>query len=204
MRPRASYSFLLIGDGGEEDFNDLFDNGYRTGIDIGFQPFPIVTVIVGGSYQRYGGDDVEIGASEASFDDLEIFDFQAGIRVAVPFQIFSAFMGDFQTVKKIVFDDDLDRPGGLKFYVQGTTGGAFNNDVEVKIDGVSSGDFYDDDFIQSSTAETGIEYGWGWGTAYAGVTYQTIDAFDEGDSPLDGDGDNLQTVMMTAGLGLRF
>ncbi len=204
LRPRAGYSFLLIGDGGEENYDDLFDNGYRTGVDIGIQPFPIATFLIGTSYQRHDGETLRIGGSRARFDDLEVFDFQVGVRVSVPFRIFSAFMGDFQEVKRIVLDDNLDRPGGLRLYVQGTTGGAFNNDVEVKIDGANAGDFYDDDFVLSSTAEAGIEYDWAWGNAYAGVTYQSMDAFEEGDSPLDGDGDGLQAVMVTGGLGLSF
>ena len=33
------------------------------------------------------------------------------------------------------------------------------------------------------------------------VTYHAVE---EGDSPLDGDGDGLQAVMVTGGLGLRF
>ncbi len=204
LRPRAGYSFMLIGDGGEENYNDLFDNGYRTGFDIGVQPFPIVTLLLGGSYQQHDGETLNIGGSSVSFDDLEVFDFQLGVRISVPFRIFSAFMGDFQEVKRIVFDDNLDRDGGFRFYIQGTTGGSFNNDVEVEINGASAGDFYDDAFVSSSTAEAGVEYGWGWGTASVGVTYQTIEAFEEGDSPLDGDGDGLQTVMITGGLGLRF
>lgn len=204
LRPRIGYSFMMLGDGGVEDYDDLFDNGYRAGFDIGFQPFPIVTLLAGGSYQQHDGETLDIGGSRVEFDDLELFDFQVGVRVAVPFRIFSAFMNDFEEVKRIVFDDNLDRPGGLRLYIQGTTGGSFNNDVEVKIDGASTGDFYDDDFLRSSTAEAGIEYGWGWGTANVGVTYQRMDAFEEGDSPLDGDGDGLQTVMITGGLGIRF
>ena len=54
-------------------------------------------------------------------------------------------------------------------------------------------------FLDAASASLG-----GWGTASVGVTYQSMDAFEEGDSSLDGDGDGLQTVMITGGLGLRF
>ncbi len=53
------------------------------------------------------------------------------------------------------------------------------------------------------TLEAGLEYGWRWGEAHLGITFQTIDPFNRGDSPLRDDGDAFQAVLLGGGVSLK-
>ena len=204
LTPRFGHSVLLLGDAGVENYTDVFENGFRTGLDIGFQPYPVLTLLVSGSYQHHAGKSQTIGGSRVAFGDLDLFDFHLGVRLDVPFAVFTAFLNDFDAVKRILFDEDIDRPRGLGFYVQGSAGGTLSNNVPVEIDGSRAGNFYDNALLNSTTIEGGLEYDWNWGMAYVGLTYQTMAAFDKGNSPLDDSASGLQSVLVTGGVSLRF
>lgn len=205
IRPTLFYdrSVMFLGDGGVRDYDEMFENGYRTGLDVAVQLFPIVSLLAGGNYQRYGGDSDQTGFGFVEWDDLELYQARAGVRLSIPLQVLFE-LSDFNRVKHILFEEDLWKGQGLVFYLQGTTGFSYNESVSVEIDGVDSGDFYDGGLVLSSGATTGLEYDWSWGSIFAGISYQSVGAFDEGDSPLDGDGGSFEAVHIGGGLSVKF
>jgi hypothetical protein len=85
-------------------------------------------------------------------------------------------------VRKVFFEDNAAAARGLRLYVEGTTGGAFNDEVGAKINGVKVGALYDRGVQFTGSLGAGLEYVWGWGAAHIQISYQTIDPFDEGNS----------------------
>ncbi len=201
--PRFSHSVLTLGDAGVDDYDELFDDGFRAGLDLGFQPVPVLKLLVGGSFQEHQGRTRILGGNRVAFDDLQMVDVHAGVRMAAPVQVFTAFT-DFDYVKRLLFDEKLNQPQGFRIYLEGTTGATFSFNTPVAINGVRAGNFYDNSVQTSSTVGLGFEYGWNWGLVYLGGSYQTIDAFDEGSSPIDDDAGGWQAIFVTGGLDLRF
>jgi hypothetical protein len=57
----AEYSFMMLGDGGVRDFEDIFHKGYRVSGTIGFQPAPVVTLLGRFGYERHEGASFDAG-----------------------------------------------------------------------------------------------------------------------------------------------
>ncbi|MBI4600644.1 MAG: hypothetical protein HY721_01660 [Planctomycetes bacterium] len=197
------HSLRLQGDGGVADYDKLFKNGFRTGVTVGWQPVPAAMFLVGASYQEYQGDAVRRSGSRIALDDLQLWQGEVGIRLSAPLSLLYE-LADFEEVKKVLFTEDFEAWQGLRFYVQGTTGGTYNANLPVKVDGVRRGNFYDRGAGFSGTLEGGIEYAWSFGTVHAGVLYQSLDAFDEGASSLDDRGDAFQALLVGGGASLKF
>ena len=203
IMPRASYSVALIGDGGVQDYNEIFDDGVRVGVDVGLQPTPLFLVFVGGHFQQYQGANERIEGQLASFGNLETIDVHAGVRLTAPVEVLVSFT-NFEYLKRLLFDEEMNRPQGLRLYFQGSAGASFSDSVRVKIDGTPAGKFYDRSVQSSGTVETGIEYGWDWGLAFAGLGISRMARFDSGNSPLNGQASTFQALLITGGVSLRF
>jgi len=203
LSAHGDHSVALLGDGGVRDYNEIFHNGYRVGLGLGWQPVPVVTLLGRVSYQEHQGKDRQIGGDMVSFGDLRLYGVEVGVRLAAPIQMLWGFT-DFDYVRRVLFEDDLSRSRGFRIYVEGTTGVMANSNVPVKINGVRRGHFYDNYYQFSGTVEAGAEYGWAWGAAHAGISYQTMDPFNKGNSPIDADAGAFQAVLVGGGLSLKF
>ncbi len=203
LSAHADRSALLQGDAGIRNYDEVFKNGYRAGLSIGWQPMPVVTLLGRGSYQEHQGDSFRTqGGSRISFDDLQLLELELGLRLAAPLSLIWTFT-DYENVRKVLFEEDLSRSTGFRFYIEGTTGVTHNNHVPVKINAVPAGNFYDDDWGFSGTLEAGLEYGGRWGEAHLGITFQTVDPFNPGNSPLRDNGDAFQAVLLGGGVSLK-
>ena len=203
LSPRFEQSLFLRGDAGIDDFHEVFERGFRAGLDLNFQPVPVFTFIAGASYQEYPGDTLTSGGQQINFHDLRVFQAEIGVRLSVPPELLSN-LSDFEEVKRQLFSEDNETARGLLFYLQGTTGATLNSNVPVKIDGVRSGNFYDNAVGFSGTVGSGAEYDWGWGSLRLGVSYATIAAFDKGNSPVDDDATAFQSLLVGGELSLIF
>ena len=203
LAPRFDYSVYLQGDGGQKDYDRLFEPGYRAGFDLGIQPVPVLTFLLGASYQEYPGDDFLLDGVRWNVDDLRLYQAEAGVRLSFPFEAL-ARIDDFETMKRIFFEEDLEKQRGFSFYVQGTTGASTISNVPVKRDGIRAGTLYDDSLLFSGSIGAGLEYACGWGGFSLGVTYSTTDPFDEGSSELDADADAFSTLLVGGGLSVKF
>ena len=199
----AEYSFMMLGDGGVRDFEDIFHKGYRVSGTIGFQPAPVVTILGRFGYERHEGASFDAGNQPASVSDLKLYLFEVGMRLTAPLELLWEF-SDYEKVRKVFFEDNAATARGLRLYVEGTTGGAFNDEVGAKINGVKVGALYDRGVQFTGSLAAGLEYVWGWGAAHIQISYQTIDPFDEGNSNIDDDADAFQAVLVGGGLTLRF
>jgi len=211
VMPNAGYSAIVGGDAGIKPYDRLFSDGYRAGLDVAFQPLPVFSLIASGSYQEYQGDSIRSPGnfqgvpkgSRLSFDDLQLYQLEIGIRLSAPIAIFANFT-DFEEVKKILFEEDLDKWQGFRIYVQATTGGAVNSNVPVKSNGVRIGRYFDSKFQFSGTIGMGVEYAWRRSSVYAGLAYQTIEAFNEGNTTLEDRAGGFDTVLLRAGASVSF
>lgn len=203
LSTHGDHSVALLGSGGVRDYDEMFSNGYRVGLGLGWQPVPVVTLLGRTGYQEYQGKERRIGADLVSFGDLHLYGVEIGVRLAAPLNLLWSFQ-DFDNVKRVLFEEDLSRSTGLKIYVEGTTGVVANSNVPVKINGVRRGHFYDNYYQFSGSLEAGAEYGWSWGAVHAGVSYQTMDPFNEGNSPLDADAGSFQALFVGGGLSVKF
>ena len=183
--------------------DEIFDDGVRVGVDVGLQPTPIFLVFVGGHFQQYQGANERIEGQLASFGNLETIDVHAGVRLTAPVEVLVSFT-NFEYLKRLLFDEEMNRPQGLRLYFQGSAGASFSDSVRVKIDGTPAGKFYDRSVQSSGTVETGIEYGWDWGLAFAGLGISRMARFDSGNSPLNGQASTFQALLITGGVSLRF
>ena len=203
LTPHLEHSVLLQGDAGVEDYSDVFENGVRAGLDLGFQPVPVFTLFLSASVHQYKGESFRDGADSLSFDDLEIYQGEIGFRLTVPLSLF-ARLGDFEEVKRVLFYEDDRRLDGFRLYLVASTGGAVNGNVPVKVNGNRAGNFYDDSFLFSGTVGGGVEYGWRWGSVFAGASYVSIDPFDEGNSPVKDDASAFHSLLIGGGVDVRF
>lgn len=201
--PHFEHSVLLQGDGGIADYDNMLKNGLRAGFKLGFQPVPVFTLLVGGNFQEYQGRAVQRSGSRVSFDDLQLYQVEIGARLSAPLSLLGT-LTDFETVKRVLFDDNLSQSRGLRFFIQGTTGLSMNSDLNVKVDGVRAGNFYDSHVGLTGTLEAGLEHNWMWGSAHISLMYQTVDAFDEGNTTLDDRGDSFQGLFLGGGIGVKF
>jgi hypothetical protein len=203
VTPHVEHSVLLLGDAGVEDFNEVFENGPRAGLDLGFQPVPVFALFLSGSVHQYQGQSFRDGADKLEFEDLELYQMEIGIRLTVPLSLLPK-LGDFEEVKRVLFYEDDRRLEGFRLYLLGSTGGAINGNVPVKVNGARAGNFYDSGFLFSGTLGGGIEYAWRWGAAFLGASYVTVDPFDEGNSPVKDDASSFQSLLVGGGVDIKF
>lgn len=203
LSAHGDYSLRLLGDGGLADYDRLFKSGYRVGLGLGWQPVPVCTLLARTSYQEHPGDSIENRGQEISVGDLHLYGFEIGVRLAAPLNLLWDFT-DYENVKRVLFEDDLSRSTGFRFYLEGTTGVMLNSNVTVKINGTRAGNLYDNAYQFSGALEAGLEYGLKWGSAHIGITYQTLDPFDKGNTRLDDDAGAFQAVLLGGGIGVKF
>ena len=203
LSSRFERSVFLRGDAGVDDYDEVFEQGFRAGVDLSYQPVPVCTFLFGGSYQEYQGETILEGGQTINFDDLNLFQVEIGVRLSVPFALLSN-LGDSEEIKRILFDENIDNTRGFLFYLQGTTGGTINSNVPVRIDGVRSGNFYDNALLFSGTVGGGVEYHWLWGSLRLGASYATLDPFDKGNSPVDDDATAFQSLLVGGEFSLNF
>lgn len=203
LNPYFGHSLELFGDAGETDFESAFENGFRTGLSLGLQPVPMLTLLAGGNLQQYQGSSTLVNGRQLHFDDLNLYQLEIGLRLAAPVSLLLTYP-DFETVKRALFEEDLDKPQGFRIYVQGTTGVTYNERVEVKINHAPAGNFYDAAWGFSGGVEGGLEYDWQWGAAHVGLHYQVIDPFNEGNTTLDSQGGAFQGIHLNGGVAVKF
>lgn len=203
LMPRYGLSPIVFGDGGEEDYGELFSNGQLFGGYLGLLPVPYFMAIVGGNFQDYDGGSFKAGGARVSLEDLHLYQFEVGGRFSVPPEFFVSFWS-LEKLKELFYSNDVERHRGLLFYFQWTLGGTFNEEVGARLDGVPSGSYFDKSLGFSNTVGTGIEVHLRRLGIFAGMDYQVIGAFDGGSAPLDTDAGGFQSIIFTAGLSLRF
>jgi len=204
LTPRFDYSVHLYGDGDVDKFSDIFKNGYRAGLDLGWQMAPVATLILGGSYQEHQGDSFGDGSGgKASADDLRLYQVEIGIRLGVPLRLIPDIL-DFDKVMRELFSDDLRKAVGWRLYLQGTTGFTVNSSVDVSLNGVPAGNLYGAGIGFSGGLGAGIEYSSDRFSAYAGVDYHSIDPFNDGGSPLEDDPGAFQALLVGGGVIVKF
>lgn len=199
----AERSALLFGDGGFADYDDIFEPGWCAQGELGYRPVPIVAIVVSGTYRRHGGESLREGADVVKVEDLELYGLEAGFRFALPLRIFLE-LGDFRRLQRTLLETDPERFGSLRLYLRTTTGATLSDDLPVSVNGAAAGRWYRRSFVLSSSAGAGIEYGWSWGAAFAGVTYRRTGAFRGGDSPLKDDGEAFEALLFGGGLSIAF
>ena len=203
LAAHGEYATQLAGDGGVDDFDDLFDGGYRAGLEVGFRPVPVLTVFFDGSFHEYRGDDVFVGDVRWNIDDLQLYQFEVGVRLTAPLKLFS-HIDDSRVLRRILFDEDIRNLRGTHVYIQGSTGVTLSNNVPVTRNGERNGTLYDNEALFSGSVGAGIEYTSSWGVASVGFTFFNTDPLNEGSSPLDGDTEGFSSVLVGGSLGLRF
>lgn len=225
LMPNVEYSAILGGDAGIKAYDRLFKDGYRAGLDVAFQPLPVFSLIASGSYQEHQGDHFPspgkfpgipavpvpgvpgipavAKGDRLSFDDLKLYQLEIGIRLSAPISILSSFT-DFEEVKKVLFEEDLNKLKGFRIYVQATTGGAINSRVPVKSKEIPIGNYFDRRFRFSTNIGMGIEYVGRYGSIYSGLAYQSIEAFDQGNTTLHDNAEGFATVLLVAGASVSF
>ena len=201
--PRYGYAPLVFGDGGEESFGDLFDPGQLFGGYVGFLPVPYFMVLVGGNFQNYPGGSFMSQGHRVSLEDLHLYQVEVGGRFELPPEFLANF-GNFDKMKQLFYSNDISLHRGFFLYFQWTLGGTFNESTDARIDGTSSGTYFDKGVGFSTTIGTGVEYCWRRLGVSAGVDYQALGAFNSGSAPLDTNAGSFQSLILTAGVSYRF
>jgi hypothetical protein len=204
VSPRIEHSVQVYGDGDVDKFSDIFENGYRVGLDLGWQMAPVATLLIGGSYQHHDGQTFGDGSGgSASADDLRMYQLEIGVRLGIPLRLIPDIL-DFDKVMRELFSDDLRQATGWRLYLQGTTGFTVNSSVDVELNGVPAGNLYGAGFGFSGGLGAGLEYSDRWGAVFAGVNYHTVDPFNDGGSPLEDDAGAFQTLLLGGGVVVHF
>ncbi|MGQ9590835.1 MAG: hypothetical protein ACUVYA_11130 [Planctomycetota bacterium] len=199
----AERSAILLGDGGFADYGDLFRPGWWTGAEIGYRPVPVAAFLVSGAYRRHDGDSVREGPDLVRAGALELYEVEVGFRFSIPVAVFLE-LGDFDQVKRTLFETDPRRFAPLRLAIRTATGAAFSSDVPVSVNGLPAGDLYERAVVFSSSAGAGLEYGWPWGAVFAGVTYRRTGGLRGGDSALGENGDPFEAILFGGGLSIAF
>jgi hypothetical protein len=200
--PWLEHSVELLGDADFRSYHKLFHDGYRAGVDLGVQPAPVVTLFARGSFEEYDGTSFVSEGTRLDFGDLNLYAFEVGLRLASPLRLLWTFY-DFEEVKKVLFGEDMSDVRGFRIFIQGTTGVTINSRVRVRINGAGE-DFLDEGTGFSGGGSAGLEYAWAWGSLHGGVSYQSTDGFDGGDSGLDDDAGAFSRILVGGGLTVRF
>lgn len=197
------YSAVLFGDGGVASYSKLFEPGFRTGLSCGWQPVPVLTLLGRGSYQNHAGGSFRKGGRDIDIGDLHLYGAEVGVRLGAPIELLWSFT-NYDKVRRMMIESDMNQASGIRIYLEGMTGIMLNSNVTAKVDGVRAGKLYDNDYQFSGTIEAGLEYGWSWGTAHIGASYQSIDGFNEGNTNLDDSAGTFQAILVGGGLSFRF
>lgn len=206
LLPEYAYSPVYLGDGGEEDFNDLFRDGHKFGVHVGILPAPFFMILAGGNYQRHRGDRFDERRRRISLDDLELWQLEVGGRLQFPPEFFTLFW-NFDEVRALLYSDDVRRHQGPFFYLKWALSGTYNEDLDVDVDGASAGTYFDRSLRASSTLGAGFEYVRDRFGVHVEVLYQTIGAFEDGDvegASVDTDAGDFQNIFIGGGLSFRF
>ena len=203
LTPRFEHSFLLLGDADFQDYDEIFDDGFVAGFDLGIQPVPPAVVKLGGRYQIHDGRTISAGTTRVSFDDLELFTAEASVRLQLPLRILFD-TEQLQNVWTLLLEDDPAVFEGWLVFLEAGLGVTFNGNVPVALDGMPGGNFFDAGPGLSSSIGVGIEYSWEGISVQAAFVYRTSDGFDEGNSPLPADADRFQSFLGMASVSLKF
>jgi len=203
LMPRYGYAPLDFGDGGQEDYGDLFSSGHLFGGYLGILPNPYFMILLGGNYQLHNGSSLSTGGVHLEMGDLRMYQLEVGGRFQVPPRFFVSFW-DIDKLKELFYTDDLSRYEGLRFIFQWTLGGTINEDVGVKIDGVPGGTYFDKSVAFSTTIGVGLEYRWRRLGIFGTADYQLIGPFRGGTAPLNTDAGDYQSLIVGGGLSFRF
>lgn len=203
--PTYGYSPLFAGDGGEEDYRDLFKDGHLMGMHVGILPTPFFMILVGGNYQTYNGDRFNNNGQKVSLDELELYQFEVGGRLQFPPEFFVKFW-DFEEVKALLHTSDFQQHQGPFFYIKWTLGGTYNDSIKIKIDNAPAGTYFHHSLRLSSTIGGGIEYIRGPFGVHVEVSYQTIGAFKKGSNrSLDSDdAEDFHNILIGGGFNFHF
>lgn len=202
LTPHFEHSVLLLGDGGFRDYDRLFENGFRAGLAFDYQPYPIVALFLDTAYQEHQGSNLSARGMRFGVDDLELFTANVGVRLEAPISLLWN-LSDVETVQRLFVDDNVQATQGLRFFLSGSTGIVVNGNVPLKVDGVRSGNLYDNGLGFAGEAGAGLLYAWPWGQVYVNAIYQILDPFDRGNSPVDDKGSAFQTVLVGGGVAIK-
>ena len=202
--PRYAFSPLLLGDGGERDWGDLFSHGHLFGADFGILPTPYFMLLVGGNWQTFEGRAFNTAAGRVALDDMNAYEFHLGGRFQVPPEFFAVIF-DIDRLKKLFYTNDMARHRGFLVYFEWTFGGVWNEEVETTIAGVPSGTYFEESLNLTNTIGIGVEWRWDHVGLWGGIDYATTGAPKDGNAPLDTKADNgLSSIGVTGGLSVRF
>jgi hypothetical protein len=202
--PRYGYNAFYLGDGGEEDFEELFQHGHLAGFDVGLRLAAFFQVQIGGSYQIHDGDDFRDRGLTVSLDDLEIYQAEIGGRLFVPPEFLNSFWR-LDEVRELFERPDVRAHQGAFFYLEWSVGAAYSESVKVDIDGAPRGTYFDHSLGMSSSLGWGFEYIQGRFGFHLQLVYYSIDAFEEGTvRVLDNDADEFQGVWIGGGASASF
>lgn len=197
--PRYGFSPLLLGDAGEKSYSDLFSSGQLFGGYLAAFPVPYFMLLAGGNFQEYEGDSFTSRGLRVTMEDLHLYQFEVGGRFELPTEFFEG-LADFDKLKKLFYTNDLSHHQGFMVYFQWTLGGTYNEEVFARVQGAPSGSYFKKSFGFSNAVGFGVEYLWERLGVTGGFEYQSIDAFKDGNAPLDTDADGFGNIVLTAGL----
>lgn len=203
LTPRAEHAFLLIGDGGVADYDDLFQLGWGAGLDLSIQPVAPVTLSVGGRYHEFPGRDLTVGASRLRVDDLDLYTGEAGLRIQIPLRVFSS-AESFGKIWQLFLDKDPATHDGFVLFIEGTAGFTINEDVLVARNGRFAGTLYDRGIELTSSGSTGLEYSAEHVSVRLGIIYRAGGDFDRGSASFTSEGGSFQTLGGFAALAIKF
>jgi hypothetical protein len=104
----------------------------------------------------------------------------------------------------VVFERDPRSHDGWVLFVEGGLGLTHNEDVGVRVDGQSRGDFFDSSVQFSNSAASGIEYSAEHVSVRVFAAFRSVDGFDSGESRLPDDAGTFQTWLVGAAVALKF
>lgn len=219
--PTFGHSLQNFGDAGEVDFDELFDDGNVFGLQFGVMPVPFFMFLIGANYQVYNAntfrtvfdegqpDEDDEGdpdaTSKISVEDLELFQVEIGGRVQFPPAFFAKFW-KLDELKMLFYSPDVRNHQGSFFYVKWALSGTYVPEVDVEVDGVEAGTYFDESYVLASTIGGGLEYAYGPFGAYLELLYQIIRPFDEGNvgGGIDTEASDFSNLLLSGGLNFRF
>ncbi len=199
--PRFEYGLVLDGSADVADFDEIFERGGIIGFDVNYQPVAPLVLGFGGSYQHYSGDTIQFAGGTFSFDDLELLNAEALIRLQLPFEVFSSLF-DYAEVRRILLDEDPRNADGWLVFLEGGAGVVYNNDVGVQGPGPAA-NFFESGIGLSSVATIGVEYSWETVSVRAGFGVRSNDAFEEGDALIPDDAQALRVWTAVISVALK-
>ncbi|HLU46498.1 MAG TPA: hypothetical protein VK116_00390, partial [Planctomycetota bacterium] len=204
IAPRYEHMFLLVGDGGIVDYEDIFEPDFGVGLDLAIQPVAPVTFSLGGRYHELRGDDHVLGNGDLlQVDDMDLYTLEAALRLQIPLRIFAG-AESFSRVWELFLDDDPATHDGWIYFIEGTVGFTVNEDVRVARARRFAGTIYDRGIDLSNAAMTGFEYSARHVSVRAGLVYRAWGGFDRGSAAFARDGESLQALGVFGSIAIKF